>query len=156
MPKVTFNCRNTIFYSDLKTDIDKYFAEKKIKKTGDWRLHLKTVVLGAAAVMLYVSLLAFNWETLPGILACAEKGGPLWDWNGAGEVRDVPWVRGGYDVAGWASCVWNCCSACNCGCCCCVANGCVKEGVWGGMPRPVGNPPLADGGDANTTGPWGP
>ena len=35
MAKITFNNNDNRFYQSLKTSVDAYFAENKIKKTGD-------------------------------------------------------------------------------------------------------------------------
>jgi len=56
MPKITFSNRNNEFYQSLKTAVDEYFEKKRIKKTGDWRLHLKTVVLISTAIAAYCLL----------------------------------------------------------------------------------------------------
>lgn len=68
MPKVTFDCKSTPFYTDLKKSVDQYFADRNFRKTGNWRLHLKTVILGSAAVLLYVVLLRFPFAPLPGLM----------------------------------------------------------------------------------------
>jgi len=59
MPKVTFNNSQALFFTDLKQAIDAYFTLQKIKKTGDIRLYIKTLVLIPAAVLMYVSLLFY-------------------------------------------------------------------------------------------------
>lgn len=60
MSKVTFNNKNSVFYTDLKTEVDKYFQQRHIKKTGNWKLFLKTGVLIPAAIMIYISIIFFN------------------------------------------------------------------------------------------------
>lgn len=57
MSKIGFNNSNNAFYNDLKTAVDKYFTDNKIKKTGDYRLYLKTFILIASAIACYVLLL---------------------------------------------------------------------------------------------------
>ncbi|MBA4167160.1 MAG: acyl-CoA desaturase [Chitinophagaceae bacterium] len=74
MAKVTFNCRSAAFYNDLKKGIDQYFAEKGLKKTGNWKLHIKTISLGAAAIFLYVILLKFNFSLLAGLVLSGTLG----------------------------------------------------------------------------------
>lgn len=66
MAKVTFN-KNTAFYSDLKKRVDQYFADKGIKRTGDWRLYTKTISLTLVTVALYVVLLSVEMPVLLGI-----------------------------------------------------------------------------------------
>ncbi|MFM9910165.1 MAG: fatty acid desaturase family protein [Chitinophagaceae bacterium] len=74
MAKVSFNNKNSIFYTALKEATDKYFAEKKIKKTGNWKLYLKSTILIPLALIIYVLLLS---NVLPGfvaILLCCVMG----------------------------------------------------------------------------------
>jgi linoleoyl-CoA desaturase len=68
MPKVSFNSRNTEFYSELKRSVDKYFIDNKIKKTGNWKLYIKAASLVPAAVALYIILLTIDFPLLPGMI----------------------------------------------------------------------------------------
>lgn len=68
MAQFTFNNKHHAFYAALKTEVDKYFQEKKIKKTGNWKLFLKTGILIPAAILVYISLLAFDWQVIGVIL----------------------------------------------------------------------------------------
>ena len=74
MAKVTFDNRNNEFYQSLKASVDKYFEENKIKKTGDYRLYLKSVILIGTAIAAYATLMLLNVPTLPAILLCALLG----------------------------------------------------------------------------------
>lgn len=58
MPKVTFDNQNTLFFTDLRQRVDSYFAEQKIRKTGNWKLYLKTSLLIPGALAMYVLVLA--------------------------------------------------------------------------------------------------
>jgi linoleoyl-CoA desaturase len=60
MSKVTFNNRNNEFYQSLKAAVDNYFEKNKIKKTGDWRLFSKTIILISSAIIVYACLLLVN------------------------------------------------------------------------------------------------
>src|SRR5216117_1648979 len=60
MSKVTFNNKNSVFYSVLKSEVDKYFQQKHLKKTGNWKLFLKTGVLVPSAILLYVFIIFFH------------------------------------------------------------------------------------------------
>ena len=60
MSKVTFNNKNSVFYTDLKSEVDKYFKQQRLKKTGNWKLFLKTGVLIPAAIMIYISIIFFH------------------------------------------------------------------------------------------------
>lgn len=74
MPKVTFNNRNSVFYSALKSEVEKYFINKGIKKTGNWKLYLKSVILISTAIGLYLLLLTVSMPALPSLLLCALLG----------------------------------------------------------------------------------
>jgi linoleoyl-CoA desaturase len=74
MAKVTFDNRNNQFYQSLKIAVDKYFEAGHIKKTGDWRLYIKTITLIGAAVIIYASLMLVKINALPAILLCALLG----------------------------------------------------------------------------------
>jgi linoleoyl-CoA desaturase len=74
MPKITFSNRNNDFYQSLKTSVDEYFEKNKIKKTGDWRLYIKTIVLLSVAVTAYSLLIFAKLNALPALLLCALLG----------------------------------------------------------------------------------
>jgi linoleoyl-CoA desaturase len=74
MSKITFNNKNSVFYSTLKSEVNQYFQQKQLKKTGNWKLYLKTGVLIPAALILYISLLFFTMPTIADILICAVLG----------------------------------------------------------------------------------
>jgi linoleoyl-CoA desaturase len=74
MPKVTFNNKNSVFYTALKTKIDNYFTTNNIKKTGDWRLFSKTLVLIPLAITLYVLLITTPMAIGLTLLLCATLG----------------------------------------------------------------------------------
>ena len=73
MAKITFN-KNTAFYADLKMGVDGYFKEHGIKKTGDWRLYLKTISLTIVTSALYITLLSVKMPVLLGITLSALMG----------------------------------------------------------------------------------
>ena len=56
--KVTFNNKNKVFFNALKAEVDAYFERNSIKKTGNWKLYLKTMILIPSAIGIY-SLLMF-------------------------------------------------------------------------------------------------
>src|SRR5215510_2227071 len=68
MPKVTFNNKSRNFYNTLKVEVENYFAQKKIKRTGNWKLFLKTGILIPSAILIYTFLLVFNWSVVGIIL----------------------------------------------------------------------------------------
>ena len=74
MSKVTFNNKNSIFYTALKKEVDQYFQQKHLKKSGNWKLYIKSSVLIPAAAAIYLSLLLFSIPTFIGILLCLVLG----------------------------------------------------------------------------------
>ena len=68
MTKVTFNNRNRVFYTSLKSSVDEYFANNNLRKTGNWKLYTKTGVLIPSAIIIYLSLLIFPMPAIAGIL----------------------------------------------------------------------------------------
>ncbi len=57
MAKITFSNSNNEFYQSLKASVDEYFTKNKIRKTGDWRLYSKTIILVSTAVTMYSLLM---------------------------------------------------------------------------------------------------
>jgi linoleoyl-CoA desaturase len=74
MAKVTFSNKNNEFYQSLKASVDAYFEGKKIKKTGDWRLYIKTITLVGGAIAMYASLMLLPVSVAVGLLLCALLG----------------------------------------------------------------------------------
>ena len=100
MAKVTFDNRNNQFYQSLKTAVDQYFEVNHIKKTGDWRLYIKTITLVSAAIIIYGTLIFFKMNALPALLLCALLGfvfasigfGVMHDAN-HGSYSTKPWLN---------------------------------------------------------------
>jgi linoleoyl-CoA desaturase len=76
MQKVTFKSDTNLFYATLRREVDQYFENKKIAKTGTSQLYLKTVVFLSLSVLFYVwavfftpasTLLAFTLCVLMGL-----------------------------------------------------------------------------------------
>lgn len=74
MPKVTFNNKSTAFFTALKSEVEQYFRQRKIKKTGNWKLYIKTGVLIPAAIGLYLLLLLLPMPGLVALVLCAILG----------------------------------------------------------------------------------
>jgi len=74
MAKVTFDNRNNQFYQSLKLSVDEYFETNGIKRTGDWRLYIKTITLIGAAIAMYCGLIFFPVTPLLALLICALMG----------------------------------------------------------------------------------
>jgi linoleoyl-CoA desaturase len=64
--KVTFNNKNKVFFNALKAEVDAYFERNGLKKTGNWKLYAKTLILIPGAIGLY-SILMF--VSMPWFLA---------------------------------------------------------------------------------------
>jgi len=71
MPKVTFNNKGSAFFTALKAEVEQYFRQRQIRKTGNWKLYIKTGVLVPSAMALYICLLTVS---MPGLLALALSG----------------------------------------------------------------------------------
>jgi linoleoyl-CoA desaturase len=67
MAKVTFNNGDKAFFNDLKCGVDRYFADNKIRKTGNFSLFLKTMTLVPIAIGLYIILLTVSMPVLAGM-----------------------------------------------------------------------------------------
>ena len=74
MPKVIFNNKSRAFFDSLKADVDHYFQEKKIHKTGNAELYAKAAVLIIIAVSVYLSLLFLQMPPVVAILLCTFLG----------------------------------------------------------------------------------
>jgi linoleoyl-CoA desaturase len=74
MAKITFNNRNPLFFQSVKKSVDDYFKKEKIKKTGDWRLYVKTLILMPTALAIYVYLIFGKYGVASGILLAALLG----------------------------------------------------------------------------------
>ncbi len=74
MSKIIFNNKNNEFYQSLKTSVDVYFSEKKLQKTGDWRLFIKTFLLVGSSLSIYLILMLVKVNILPAILLCGVLG----------------------------------------------------------------------------------
>ncbi|HET8574127.1 MAG TPA: acyl-CoA desaturase [Edaphocola sp.] len=74
MPKVSYNNKRAVFFPALKKEIDAYFADLDIKKTGSWRLFSKTIILLCITVILYCFVMFVPMPGLPGIFLCGLLG----------------------------------------------------------------------------------
>ncbi len=74
MAKITFDNRNNLFYQSLKIAVDDYFETQKLKKTGDWRLYNKTIILIGGAMAVYYSLIFLHPGALIALILAALLG----------------------------------------------------------------------------------
>jgi linoleoyl-CoA desaturase len=77
MSKVSFNNQGQPFYRSLKDSVEQYFAETGMKRTGNWKLYLKTLILIPGAFALYSFLLWGQYSPFVGILLSALLGAVL-------------------------------------------------------------------------------
>lgn len=71
MPKVVFTNRNPVFYSELKKSVEEYFTINALKKTGNWHLYSKTIILFVTAISTYCYLLLATYHPAMGVvLSC--------------------------------------------------------------------------------------
>jgi len=77
MAKVSFNNSNQAFFISLKKAVDTYFTSQQIKKTGNFKLYLKAVILIPAALTIYISLLLINMPIATSLVLCGLLGGIL-------------------------------------------------------------------------------
>ena len=68
MPQITFDNSDHSFFQAVKRSVDAYFGNKQLRKTGNWRLYLKALVLIPAALAVYTFLLSGNFNWLTGLL----------------------------------------------------------------------------------------
>ena len=74
MSKVTFNNKKSAFYSTLKKNVDQYFKDNNIRKTGNWKLYSKALILIPSAIAIYVVLLTTTYSAFLGISLAALLG----------------------------------------------------------------------------------
>lgn len=74
MAKLTFNNSNNLFFQSLKHSVDEYFEQKQLKKTGNWRLYIKSIVLVGSAIGIYCSLIFIKPPAIIALLLCVVLG----------------------------------------------------------------------------------
>jgi linoleoyl-CoA desaturase len=74
MAKVSFNNNGQVFFSSLKKSVDQYFTANTLKKTGNWKLYSKALVLFPLAIAVYSFLLFGTYPALVGILLSVVLG----------------------------------------------------------------------------------
>jgi len=72
--KFSFNYKSSLFFNDLKQAVDHYFSANQIKKTGNFKLYMKTLVLVPAAILIYISLLTVTLPVWVALLLCGFLG----------------------------------------------------------------------------------
>lgn len=68
MPRIIFNNKEHLFFKSLKSSVEAYFRNNRLKKTGNWKLYLKAIVLIPVGIATYSLLLVGNYSWPVGIL----------------------------------------------------------------------------------------
>jgi len=103
MYKVSFNNKNKVFFNSLKENVEKYFTENHIQKTGNWKLYLKTVILVPAAILIYLSLILLPLNIFFGIILSGLFGFVLAS-IGFNIMHDA--CHGSYSRRPWVNDMW--------------------------------------------------
>ena len=74
MYKVSFNNKDRAFQDVLIARVEEYFQSAKLRKTGNWRLYAKTLILIPSALGIYLSLLLLPLSTPLALLLCVALG----------------------------------------------------------------------------------
>ena len=56
MTPIRFDGKNAEFFSTLRSRINEYFNENNISPTGNWKLYLKTIIIGIGLSTNYLTL----------------------------------------------------------------------------------------------------
>lgn len=70
MAKVTFANKDRLFYQSVKNSVEEYFTDNNIKKTGNWKLYLKTIILIPLAFAFYLVLLFAKLPVAVNVVLC--------------------------------------------------------------------------------------
>lgn len=71
MASVTFNNSCRQFFQAVKKSVDLYFESNQLRKTGNWKLYMKAVILIPVALALYSFLLWGHYQWWAGVLLSA-------------------------------------------------------------------------------------
>jgi len=74
MPKVTFNNEKRIFFNTLNERVERYFKDRNLKKTGNPKLYLKSIILLAVTAGSYVALLTAHLHPAIAAMLCGVFG----------------------------------------------------------------------------------
>jgi linoleoyl-CoA desaturase len=100
MAKISFNNKNKAFYTSLKASVDEYFTTHELKKTGNWKLYVKSGILIPGAALIYISLLTIHLPAAVAMLLCALLGLVLAS-IGFNVMHDA--CHGSYSTRGWVN-----------------------------------------------------
>src|SRR5688572_33417421 len=74
MPKVVFKNKGKSFFNEINGKVEEYFQERKIKKTGNTKLFIKSGIFIAAGLITYYTVLFIPLHPAFAILLCVLLG----------------------------------------------------------------------------------
>ncbi len=74
MSKVTFNNQNKYFFNTINAQVEQYFKQGNLKKTGNKKLYFKSVILISAGSAVYVLLLTMQFHWVVAAFLCCLFG----------------------------------------------------------------------------------
>lgn len=74
MTKISFNNKGQVFFPSVKHLVDQYFEMHKLKKTGNWKLYSKAIILIPTAIGIYLYFLFGSYSAFIGIVLCLVMG----------------------------------------------------------------------------------
>ncbi len=118
MTKPKFKQPSLTFTQELKQNINQYFEQNKVEKTGNWELFFKAIVLVGTLIAMYICLVIFKHSGWLGITECvilsvagSGIGFNVMHDGGHGSFSKYSWVNKlasvSLDVLGASSYLWN-------------------------------------------------
>lgn len=74
MNRVIFNNQDSRFYDSVKIAVDEYFCNNNLKKTGNWKLFIKTGLFIPLVLLVYCYLLFGHYSAVSGLLLSITLG----------------------------------------------------------------------------------
>ena len=74
MCKISFNNQNKFFFNTLNAQVEQYFIQHQLKKTGNKKLYFKSVILISTAVAIYLLLLTTSLQWGIAVALCCLFG----------------------------------------------------------------------------------
>jgi len=74
MSKISFNNKQSPFFTSLKEKVNRYFSDNNIRIHGNKKLYIKSGIQIASAIILYVTLVFFTPGTVLSLLLCSLLG----------------------------------------------------------------------------------
>jgi len=74
MSKVTFNNKNSIFFTTLKEKVDHYFVSNNLKMTGNYKIYIKAGLFLSLAIAAYTALVFYTPSVWLSLIICVLFG----------------------------------------------------------------------------------